>query len=224
MPVRDQIDHWLLADTPQNPLLVVTATHTALNTLVSPDVLRNVELVELSPDGKLTIKQIRIMLTTLQTTALLPRRLLFIPDAERLLPAASNALLKILEGASAVNRFLLTTAYPGRLLATIRSRCQILRLRSSPDKGRLGGTLPFFDPRRKLVLTSDETVAIANKLQERISQGDFGISVQRALLRLRDFYKTQATGVGEKLASDALLASLVELENTKDRAYASETS
>jgi len=52
------------------------------------------------------------------------RRVLVINDADRLVPQAQNALLKTLEEPPAAAQFLLVTARPDRLLATVRSRCQ----------------------------------------------------------------------------------------------------
>lgn len=54
------------------------------------------------------------------------RRVLIINDADRLVPQAQNALLKTLEEPPAASRFLLVTARPDKLLATVRSRCQRL--------------------------------------------------------------------------------------------------
>ena len=43
-------------------------------------------------------------------------------------PAAQNALLKVLEEGPAYAAFLLDAARPGRLLDTVRSRCELLTL------------------------------------------------------------------------------------------------
>ena len=52
------------------------------------------------------------------------RRVLIINNADRLVPQRRNALLKTLEEPPAASQFLLVTARPDRLLATVRSRCQ----------------------------------------------------------------------------------------------------
>ena len=52
------------------------------------------------------------------------RRVLVIDAADRLVPQAQNALLKTLEEPPAAAQFLLVTARPDSLLATVRSRCQ----------------------------------------------------------------------------------------------------
>ncbi len=59
-------------------------------------------------------------------------RIAMIPQAERLTLAAANALLKTLEEPADRTFLLLAAVSPGRLLPTIRSRCQILPL-PGPD-------------------------------------------------------------------------------------------
>jgi DNA polymerase-3 subunit delta' len=56
------------------------------------------------------------------------RRVVIIDDAHAMNPASQNALLKTLEEPPPSALLLLVTANPGRLLPTIRSRCQTLRL------------------------------------------------------------------------------------------------
>lgn len=212
MPENKRVEKWLTEEGLAQPLLVIAPTiHIA--ELLPPKAIATSEIVELPAEGKLTIKHVRALLTALETTVIKNRRIIFIPAAERLLPAASNALLKMLEEASAKNRFLLTTAYPGRLLTTIRSRCEILRQKPSIQQQKsTPEDIPIFDPRRKLSVTSAEAAAIAEMLQQRLATEGGTLSVQRGLARLRDFYKAQAVGAGEKLASDALLASLINLK------------
>jgi DNA polymerase-3 subunit delta' len=54
-------------------------------------------------------------------------RVFIIEDAEHMNEAASNALLKTLEEPPPSSHLILTTANPTALLATIRSRCQMIR-------------------------------------------------------------------------------------------------
>ena len=54
-------------------------------------------------------------------------RFLIIDDAEKMNDAASNALLKTLEEPPPTSHIFLITSRPDSLLATIRSRCQLLR-------------------------------------------------------------------------------------------------
>ena len=58
------------------------------------------------------------------------RRVILIEPADALNQAASNALLKILEEPPENTLFILVTSKTQKLIATIRSRCQLLDLRS----------------------------------------------------------------------------------------------
>jgi DNA polymerase III subunit delta' len=57
------------------------------------------------------------------------RRVVIIDDADALVPAAQNALLKTLEEPPSASAFILITSRPGLLLPTVRSRCPELRFR-----------------------------------------------------------------------------------------------
>lgn len=62
------------------------------------------------------------------------RRVVIIDEADALVPAAQNALLKTLEEPPSASIFILVTARPDALLATVRSRCPQLRFRPlGPD-------------------------------------------------------------------------------------------
>src|SRR6185312_10600401 len=61
-------------------------------------------------------------------------RVAIVDGAEDLNQASANALLKILEEPPTRAMLLLTCAAPGRLPATIRSRCRRLRLSPLPDE------------------------------------------------------------------------------------------
>jgi DNA polymerase-3 subunit delta' len=76
----------------------------------------------------IAVEQIREMQQRLVTRPTLgSRRAIVIDPADDLEKPASNALLKSLEEPPAGTFFLLVTHRPGRLLATIRSRCRTLR-------------------------------------------------------------------------------------------------
>lgn len=78
-------------------------------------------------------------------------RVIIIDDVESLNRNAANALLKRLEEPPSKTVFLLVTHSPGRLLATIRSRCQVLPLTSlAPDDVKnvlesQGVSSPFYE-------------------------------------------------------------------------------
>jgi DNA polymerase III subunit delta' len=88
-----------------------------------------------SEDGKpfqlkrnINIDQIRAMQQRLHTRPTLgSRRVIIIDPADDLEKSAANALLKSLEEPPQGTHFLLVAHRPGRLLATIRSRCRMVR-------------------------------------------------------------------------------------------------
>jgi len=64
-------------------------------------------------------------------------KVVIIAPAERMNGPAANSLLKTLEEPTASTQMVLVTAHPGRLLATIRSRCQQLHLMPPPESKAL---------------------------------------------------------------------------------------
>ncbi len=87
------------------------------------------DLITLERDGRfIKVAQVREALRVLRFPPVEARsRAIFIPDAEHMQEAAANTLLKTLEEPSPRNVFVLTSAQPNALLATIRSRCQQVR-------------------------------------------------------------------------------------------------
>ena len=83
--------------------------------------------IEPGESGSITVDQVR---EAVGQAAYRPfegrRRVVIIDDAERLVPEAQNALLKTLEEPPDSSQFVLVTARPDTLLATVRSRCQRL--------------------------------------------------------------------------------------------------
>ena len=118
------------------------------NWAVHPDilVLDHLPLNEAEEDKKadgkpfqtkrnITIDQVRRMQHRLTTRPTLGRRRAVIIDpADDLEKNAANALLKSLEEPPAGTFFMLVAHRPGRLLATIRSRCRILRFAPLSDR------------------------------------------------------------------------------------------
>lgn len=94
----------------------------------------NGELNLIEPDGSaLKIEQIRklqkdIFLTSQQ------RKVYLICEAEKMTEEAANCLLKVLEEPPTQSILILLAQNPARLLATIRSRCQIIYFRRLSDK------------------------------------------------------------------------------------------
>src|SRR5207244_12047266 len=88
----------------------------------------DVPMVEPGDNGSIKIKQVRDIV---DAAAYRPfegrRRVVIFDDADALVPAAQNALLKTLEEPPPSSVFVLVTARPDSLLATVRSRCSQIR-------------------------------------------------------------------------------------------------
>jgi DNA polymerase-3 subunit delta' len=90
----------------------------------------HVDVVALAPDELASIKidPVRLML---DKTSYRPfegkRRMVLVREADTLETSAQNSLLKSLEEPPPGTSFILTTAVPGALLPTVRSRCMRLR-------------------------------------------------------------------------------------------------
>ena len=111
------------------------------------------------------------------------RKVFLIDPADALNPAAQNALLKVLEEGPAYAAFLLTAEQPGRLLDTIRSRCEQINLppeEEQPDPALLTRA----EELAQLLLTGDELTAaeyLVGLEQEKLKSGELA-----ALLRLTE--------------------------------------
>ena len=93
--------------------------------------------LERNTEGKLAkdikVEQIRQLIQALtQTSQLGGRKIAIIDPAEKMNRNAANSLLKTLEEPSADTLLILLATQPSRLLATVRSRCQKITLRSPP--------------------------------------------------------------------------------------------
>ncbi|EGD58614.1 DNA polymerase III, delta prime subunit [Novosphingobium nitrogenifigens DSM 19370] len=108
----------------------------------------------------ISVDQVREMQKRLVTRPTLGSRRAVIIDAADLLEKASvNALLKSLEEPPQGTFFLLVVHQPGRLLPTVRSRCQVLRFRPlEPDE--MGHALDRLAPELD-ALTREAAIAVA---------------------------------------------------------------
>lgn len=90
----------------------------------------HVDVVMLEPDDRASIK-IDVVREMLSKVSFRPfegrRRVVLIREADTLEPESQNSLLKSLEEPPPGTMFILTTAVPGVLLPTVRSRCMRLR-------------------------------------------------------------------------------------------------
>jgi DNA polymerase-3 subunit delta' len=89
----------------------------------------HVDVLALQPDERASIK-IEVVRDALERTGFRPfegrRRVVIVRDADTLEVASQNALLKSLEEPPPGTVFILTSAVPGALLPTVRSRCMRL--------------------------------------------------------------------------------------------------
>lgn len=89
-----------------------------------------------SKSRRITVDQVRALERELQMRSLTHgRKIAVIFEADRLMPAASNAFLKTLEEPPANSLLILTTAHPAMLLDTIISRCVPVPLMSDSRPG-----------------------------------------------------------------------------------------
>jgi DNA polymerase-3 subunit delta' len=100
--------------------------------------LAHPDLRWLSPEGAvIKVDAVREVVAFAQGTPQAgPRKVAVIADAHALNRNAANALLKTLEEPPGETHLLLLSSHPGRLLPTIRSRCQSLEIRPDPAAAR----------------------------------------------------------------------------------------
>jgi DNA polymerase III subunit delta' len=109
-----------------------------------------------------------------------PAKIAIIDGADRLMDAAANSLLKILEEPPQHTHFILITPFPQRLLPTIRSRSQLVAFSPLPDS-ELASAIA-----RKRQISTDDAMRLA-----KLSGGSMGTAealepefVERVLGRL----------------------------------------
>ena len=88
------------------------------------------DVIELEPteSGSITVEQIRVVLGQVGYKPFeARRRVVIVDEADMMVAAAQNALLKTLEEPNASTQMILVTSRPGLLLDTVRSRCPQLR-------------------------------------------------------------------------------------------------
>jgi DNA polymerase-3 subunit delta' len=147
------------------------------------------DIVTVAEDGP--IIKIATVKELLGQMKFLPRegrmRIFIMPEADRMNPAAANALLKTLEEPSAGNILLLTTARPHALPMTILSRCQLLRFSPLPREE----VICFL--REKNSVPPEEAAILA---------ASSGGSIGKALEMNREEYITLRNAILDYLVSD----------------------
>ncbi len=168
------------------------------------------------------IKELAVLKTMLTTKPSSGKRIVCIARAEQLLPEAANTLLKTLEESSTHTRFLLGAPAKRSILATVRSRCRPLFISRSiiaeeqwVNRRELLQQLSEIRPSGPY--SQEELEKIELLIHTHALEKGSSIALAKTAMRLRDYYKAQATSGGNiKLASDILLASLAELRNTSE--------
>ncbi len=180
----------LLAGMPTGESLALDPSHPVFRR-VAAGAHADLHTVELAYDEKrrrlrtqITVDDVRRISTFMSLTpAEGGWRIAIVDGAEEMNQSSANALLKILEEPPRRAILLLVCAAPGRLLATIRSRCRRLRLDPVPseamdrllriylpeqgadERGRLV-TLAEGSPGRALLLAHEEGLSVASLVDE----------------------------------------------------------
>lgn len=166
----------------------------------------------------ISIKSIREIVGQGGSKGLSGRKAIIIRSAEKMTIPAANALLKTLEESRAGAGFILTTRWPSRLLATIRSRCIMVNAgltRKQEGEKRENSDWSKTEIIRKLGggrdLTGGEWEEIGMNLTRLLKEKGPTPAVRRTAGRLRDYYRIVAAGGNERMAKDVLLGELAEL-------------
>ncbi|HEV8539213.1 MAG TPA: DNA polymerase III subunit delta' [Bacteroidota bacterium] len=128
------------------------------------------------------------------------KRVFIIIEAERLGDESGNALLKTLEEPQEDTLLILTTSHPDRLLPTIVSRCQQLRLDPLTDEQVIEALV-----RRELIARED-AVVIA-----KLANGNYGRAIELKGSRLTE-YRTEITGFLRAILSGPRIELLAEID------------
>ena len=210
---------WLEQSGERSPLLVTSPSSQPLDEALSlvTEQKENATVVEITSE-RITIKDIRGIISEAAHTSWADHRIVIIPQAERLTDPAANALLKLLEEGSAHTSFILLSQWPTRLLETIRSRCARVRLpasrstKQSVDLSALNQSLlqRLTDSASDKALSTDELDTLGAALEQELRASGPSPALRRAFTRLRDYHKIAAQQGNTKLAKDVLLASLPE--------------
>ena len=167
----------------------------------------HVDVLTLVPDERASIK-IDAVRDVLERTTFRPfegrRRVVIIRDADALESASQNSLLKSLEEPPPSTVFVLTTAVPGVLLPTVRSRCMRLAFSRLTEREVADVLIRDFD----MVESEARTAASLSdgRIGEALALGSTDVAVLRevALLLLRQAAASSAAQ--SRIQSAAMLS------------------
>ena len=125
----DNLSHLIEKGTIPHALLIVNGTAQAkafAEQLVGEKREFHPDVHEIYPEGKYhPISALRTLIDDVSLTPFqAPYKVFLIHEAEKMMPASANALLKTFEEPSDRTVIMLLTSYPDRILPTILSRCQ----------------------------------------------------------------------------------------------------
>ncbi|MEX1998022.1 MAG: hypothetical protein WEA04_05125 [Candidatus Andersenbacteria bacterium] len=172
------------------------------------------DFINLTTDKKTwTIKIIRSLTKKLAITPVGERRLVVIQEIEKVSSPAAAVLLKLLEESRPSTRILMTTKWPRRLLSTIISRSQHVRLPLEKPAVSQDETVFLAEDlseylRRAARLEADTLAKITAALAQQLDKNGPTPQLRRAITRLRDYYLITSQRGNDKLAQEVLLLSL----------------
>ncbi len=171
-----RVPHLLILISPDGNLLLDVSKSFVLDWLgVEWPICHHPDFFELKTSGKAglhSVSSIREMAVRLNLAPYASSgKAVLIENGDRMLPAASNMLLKLLEEPPDRSLIILATAAPHRLLPTIRSRGQIIRIPAvidTPLHPNLSPLLENVEPTyAQIVETSD---ALHGELEEQLKE------------------------------------------------------
>jgi len=181
----ERVPHLLIFTSPDAGLLSEMARGFILDwlqvdwpTLLHPDFL---ELKRSGKAGLHSVSHIRQMAEILHLSSYGSRgKAVLIEHGDRMLPSASNMLLKLLEEPPERSLIVLTTATLHRLLPTIRSRGQVVRIPATPEERLHPSLAELFESNPSYA----QIVDTASLLHEEIEEGakEIGVEEQEGAL------------------------------------------
>lgn len=174
--------------------------------------------IHISSENKtISIDEVRKIITALRYSSLSNIRTILVQEVERLTQPAANALLKSFEESDKHTRFILTSVAPRRLMSTILSRSQHVRLgyellRSDNRTSTIMHDTAFNRLINTDLYTNSDFMELLPELLNKIRKYGPTNSIKIAMTRLRDYYRIKATNGNLKLAKEVLLASLPNID------------